>query len=137
MIVRPYTDADLDAVLDLHRRQGLGYTLPTLNECPVGCVIEEGGNITHGLFLRPTLEAYWCFDPAREWRRQTLGRFLVIHRECEPVAASLGYDDVHAFVPPQVLNRRMELTMEKLGWEKSDWPCYSRRIVAVPERVHA
>jgi hypothetical protein len=129
LIVRPYTDADLDAVLDLHRRQGLGYELPVLDECPVSCVIEEGGNITHAVFVRQTSEIYWLFDGAREWKRQTLGRFLVLHKEIEPVMARAGFTDVHAFVPPKINNPQFEHTMVKLGWQKSSWPCYGRLIV--------
>jgi hypothetical protein len=135
LIVRPYTDADLSAVLNLHRRQGLGYELPVLNECPVSCVIEEGGNITHGLFLRQTLECYWVFDGNAQWKRQTLGRFLALHRQCEPVAADLGYDDVHAFVPPSIDDLKFTLTMNKMGWQKSNWPVYHRAIVPVREGV--
>ena len=135
MIVRRYSESDLGAVLDLHRRQGLDYELPSLENCPVGCVIEEGGNITHALFLRRTLETYWLFDKEREWKRQTLGRFLALHTVCEPIAADLGYTDVHAFVPPQIDDNKFNLTMIKMGWHKSEWPSYARNIVPVQEEA--
>jgi hypothetical protein len=129
MIVRNYNESDLGAVLDLHRRQGLDYTLPELDKMAVGCVIEEGGNITHALFLRPIHEAMWLYDPSREWKRQTLGRLLVLHKEVEIMAQNQGVEEVDCWIPPQVLDRKMDATMLKLGWEKPLWTCY-RHIVA-------
>jgi hypothetical protein len=127
MIVRPYCESDLGAILDLHRRQGLDYTLPPLDEMAASCVIEEGGNVTHAVFLRGIVEAFWLFDPAREWKRQTLARLLVLHKEAETIAARNGISEVDCWIPPQVLTPKMELTMLKLGWEKPLWTCYRHR----------
>jgi hypothetical protein len=128
MVVRPYQESDLDAIINLHRKQGFDYLLPSPEDCPVSCIIEEGGNITHAVFLRTIAETYWLFDPNSQWKRQRLGRLLVLHKEVEVAAAMAGIGEVQAFIPPSVLDRKMELTIIKLGWIKSEWPCYSHRV---------
>lgn len=135
MIVRPYRDSDLGAILDLHRRQGLGYELPELNKMALSCVIEEGGNITHAVFLKGIVEAFWLFDPQREWKRQTLGRLLVLHKEVEVACRHHGIEEVDCWVPPQVLDSKMEKTMLKLGWEKPLWTCYRHSVEPLPVEV--
>lgn len=131
MQVRPYCDTDLGAVLELHRRQGLDYALPDLDKMAVGCVIEEGQHITHALFLRPTCEAYWMFRPDAEWKRQTLARLLVLHKEVIPAAVAVGFEDIHCWIPPTVLDKKLHGTMLKLGWEQPLWTCYRRDIAPV------
>jgi len=130
MIVRQYNDHDLDAILDLHRRQGLDYELPPIKDMAVTCLIEEGDNITHALLLRPTLEAFWLFDQTREWKRQSLGRLLILHKEGDIAAARKGFTDVHCWIPPHVLNPKMDRTMTTLGWSRPLWPCFQRPVVS-------
>lgn len=131
MLVRPYRDSDLESVLDLHSRQGLPYELPPLEDMMASCLIEEGGNVTHAVFLRMTAETYWLFDGNREWKRQTLGRLLVLHKELQPIAAISGLKDIHAFIPPTILTTKTENTMMTLGWKKALWPCFSRDVAPV------
>ena len=129
MIVRPYSSEDFEQVKALHARQGLEYELPDL-EAPsmlVRCVIEEEGKVTEAAFLRKTSEAYWLFDPA-ESRRERLGKLLVLSREMVEPAKRANIDDVHAFLPPQVLNNCLHRTLLHLGWFKPEWVCYSRNV---------
>jgi len=136
MLIRPYTDADLNQVLELYRRQGLEYDLPILNECPIGAVIEEGGDITHAAFMRQTSETYWLFDPEREWKRQRLGRLLILHKELNLAAAKMGMEDTHIWVPPEVLSAQFEYTLFTLGWVKPLWTCFSHKVEARVEAIH-
>jgi hypothetical protein len=135
MIVRSYRESDLGAILDLHRRQNLGYELPELGKMAASCIIEEGGNITHAVFLRGIVEGFWLFDPAREWKRQTLGRLLVLHKEVERIAAKDNIEEIDVWIPPQVLDKKMDLTMLKLGWEKPLWTCYRHAVTPLPVEV--
>lgn len=128
MIVRSYKESDLGTILDLYRRQGLDYELPALDKAALSCVIEEGGNITHAVFLKHLYEAVWIHDKTKEWKRQTLGRFLVLHKEMEIAAARIGIDEVNCWVAPDVLDKRMDLTMMRMGWEHAPWPCYRHKI---------
>jgi hypothetical protein len=135
--VRPYRESDFGAILDLHRRQGLDYELPNLDRMAGSCVIEEGlgHEITHAVFLRGIVEAYWIYAASREWKRQTLARLLVLHKEVEIIAARNGIEEIDCWIPPQVLDRKMDLTMLKLGWEKPLWTCYRHSVVPLPMEV--
>jgi hypothetical protein len=137
MIVRSYRESDLSAILDLHQRQGLGYELPELDLMAASCIIEEGGNVTHAVFLKGIVECFWLFDPAREWKRQTLGRLLVLHKEVEKIAARNGIEEIDAWLPPQVLDKKMHNTMLKLGWEKPLWTCYRHTVEPLPVEVQS
>lgn len=129
MIVRPYCAADLDAVKSLHKLQGLDYELPDL-ESPamlVRAVIEEDGAITHAAFLRKTSEAYWIFSP-QESKRERLGKMLALSRELVKPAERAGFEDVHAWIPPAVINPTFDRTLLHLGWVRPLWTCYSRKV---------
>lgn len=129
MLVRPYSSEDLAQVEALHQAQGLDYELPNL-EAPsmlVRCVIEEEGQITHAAFLRKTSEAYWIFSPEQR-KRERLGKMLVLAKEMSRPAARAGIEDVHAFLPPQIVNDCLHKTLLRLGWVKPLWTCYSRKV---------
>ena len=129
MLIRPYVHEDLAQVRALHRAQGFSYDLPDL-EAPamlVRAVIEEDGEITHAAFLRKTSEAYWIFNPA-ETKRDRLGRLLALCKEMTGPAGRAGIDDVHAFLPPEIVNEKLHRTLLRMGWEKPLWVCYSRKV---------
>lgn len=129
MLVRPYVREDLPAVEALHREQGFAYDLPDL-ESPsmlVRAVIEENGRVTHAAFLRKTSEAYWIFSP-EERKRERLGKLLVLAKELPAPADRAGIEDVHAFLPPQIVTESLHKTLLRLGWEKPLWTCYSRKV---------
>jgi hypothetical protein len=129
MLVRPYIASDAEAVKALHHKQGLEYELPDL-EAPgmlVRAVIEEDGEITDAAFLRKTSEAYWLFDPASA-KRDRLGKMLVLSKELVGPAARAGFEDVHAFLPPHIVDTKLDRTLLRLGWVHPLWTCYSRKV---------
>lgn len=129
MLIRPYVESDLEQVKALHQAQSLGYDLPDL-EAPsmlVRGVVEEAGAVTHAMFLRKTSEAYWIFSP-QERKRERLGRFLALSKELVAPAARAGLEDIHAFLPPAIVNETLHRTLLHLGWQKPLWPCYSRKV---------
>ena len=136
MLVRPYMAEDLEQVKALHQAQGLAYELPDL-EAPsmlVRAVIEEDGRITDAAFLRKTSEAYWIFSPQTS-KRDRLGRMLVLSKELVDPAKRAGLEDVHAFVPPELVDEsksdglKMHRTFLRLGWSRSLWACYGRSVI--------
>lgn len=129
MIVRPYSSEDFEQVKALHAKQGLAYDLPDLDapSMLVRCVIEESGKVTHAAFLRKTSEAYWLFD-AEQTRRERVGNLLILSREMALPAKRAGFEDVHAFLPPEIVTKSLHRTLLYLGWEKPEWVCYSRRV---------
>lgn len=129
MIVRHYTDSDFAEVKALHQRQGLEYELPDLAapSMLVRAVIEQDGLVTDAAFLRKTSEAYWIFDPS-ETKRERLGKLLILSKEMSAMAKRVGLEDVHAWIPPAIIDKSFDLTMLHLGWVKPEWTCYSRRV---------
>src|ERR1700691_4450107 len=127
MLIRPYIREDLPEVKALHAAQGFEYELPDLDRPSflVRCVIEEAGRITHAAFLRKTSEAYWLFNPA-ESKRERLGKLLALSKEMTAPAMRAGIEDVHAFLPPEIVNDKLHRTLLRLGWEKPFWSCYSQ-----------
>lgn len=131
MLIRPYMREDLEEVKALHQAQSLAYELPDL-EAPsmlVRAVIEEEGRVTHAAFLRKTSEAYWIFNPD-ERKRERLGKLLALSREMIRPAERARIEDVHAFLPPEIVDNKLHQTLLRLGWVKPLWTCYSRKVSA-------
>lgn len=129
MLVRPYMREDFSEVKALHAAQGFEYELPDLDapSMLVRAVVEENGRVTHAAFLRKTSEAYWIFNPG-ESKRERLARLLVLSKELVAPAARAGLEDVHAFLPPQIVDTKLHRTLLNRGWVKPLWVCYSRKV---------
>lgn len=124
ILIRPYTEADLEQVKSLHKAQGFDYELPS-ELLSASAVIEESGEITHALLLRMTSEAYWLFDPKNQSRRERLGRMLMLKKEVSFIAKKIGLEDVHAWLPPELSeNKCLNATLLKIGWERMHWQPY-------------
>jgi hypothetical protein len=130
IFLRHYGDSDEERVKELHKMQGLAYELPSLKapSMLVRSVVEENGIITHAAFLRKTAEAYWIFDPSQS-RRQRLGRMLALTREMTILAKQAGFEDVQAWLPPELASdKKLDLTMLNQGWKKPLWTCYAKEL---------
>jgi hypothetical protein len=125
--VRHYTKADLDAICQMHAKQGFDYEMPQLEDelMTVRCVLEEDGEPQMAAFLRTTCEAYLFLDPAIGTKRNKIGKLLTIHEAVRDAAQMKGYSDVHVWLPPN-LDRFGKLLMH-LGWRKQLWQSYSRQ----------
>ncbi len=133
IIVRNFDSADTGRIAALHRTQGLDYALPDLEarSMLVRTVIEENGIVTHALFLRKTAEAYWIFDHKASSRKNTLGRMLMLEREVLPMARGAGFEDIHAFIPPELAEKKSfdQMLLNKFKWERMLWPVYRKPIL--------
>ena len=127
MIIRPYTEADVERVKELHAAQGFEYEFPDFSrpEFIIRSVIENGNGVEAGLFLRKTAEVFLLMQPMA--RKAALQRILIFDREIPPLAARKGFSDVHAWLPPEI-EKRFGKLMEHLGWRKQLWPSYSREV---------
>jgi hypothetical protein len=130
MLVRPYTDADLAAVRAMHAAQGFDYELPD-PASPlflVRAVVEDGGRPCMAALLRLTAEAYLLADPsAGGGPRQRWQWLLALHDATRQAAAAHGLADVQAFLPPRVA-RAFGRRLEKIGWRRDPWTCYTRAL---------
>jgi len=129
MLVRAYTDADFDALRAMHAAQGFAYELPDPADplFLVRAVLEENNRPRMAAFLRLTAETYLLADPRDGAPRQRWQWLLALHEATRQAAAAHGLADVQAFLPPPVA-RAFGRRLEKLGWRRDPWPCYTRAV---------
>ena len=134
MPVRQYTEADLDSLREMHRRQGFDYAFPDLAD-PIfisKLVVEDGsGRAVMASLARLTCEMYLLADPEAGDPRDRYRRMLQLHRAGERDLLARGLDDAHAWLPPPIA-KRFGRRLEKLGWVRDDrWTPYCRRLQSV------
>jgi hypothetical protein len=152
VLIREYTESDLDALRAMHASQGLDYPFPDLAD-PIfvsKLVIEDdAGRPVMASLARLTCEMYLLVDrgnqaaagaqhaaPLRNRSRgvgaQAARRryecLLALHAAGERDLLARGLDDAHAWLPPQIA-RRFGRRLEALGWVRDDaWTPYCRRL---------
>jgi hypothetical protein len=137
MIVRPYTDEDLAAIVRIHAANGL-----PPNCLPVCCrldaagnpihaplffmrkILEDDGKVALASFLKLTAEAFVFVDhehatPERRWLALQKLTACTLSE-----AAKKGVEDVTAWIPPH-LDRPFGERLIALGAIKSPWSSYS------------
>jgi uncharacterized protein involved in type VI secretion and phage assembly len=132
MLIREYKESDLDALRRLHAAQGFNYPFPDLSH-PLfisKLVLEDdSGAPAMAVLLRLTAETYLLHDPHAGTPRDRWQRFLVMHEATRRDAAARGLDDAQAFLPPPVA-RAFGRRLERLGWRRDPWPCFTRKVDA-------
>jgi hypothetical protein len=131
VLIREYTHTDLDALVSIHSRRELPYSIPDL-ESPLflsKIVIEKDSRIVAASLLRLTAEAYVFLEPERGDARQRMYWLRLIHEAARGDAARKGLDDVHCWVPPG-LGKSFGKRIVALGWQRERWDCYSRSLAA-------
>lgn len=143
MLVREYTESDLDALRAMHASQGFDYRFPDLAD-PIfvsKLVLEDDdGRPVMASLARVTCEMYLLIDRAgvteglphisahRASPRQLYERLLALHAAGERDLLARGLDDAHAWLPPSIA-RRFGRRLEALGWVRDDvWTPYCRRL---------
>ncbi len=144
MIVREYTQADLDALRSMHARQGFDYAFPDLSD-PIfvsKLVVEDhAGRAVMASLARLTCEMYLVVDregsegqsagnsrAAKSDPRERYARLVALHRAGERDLLARGLEDAHAWLPPPIA-RRFGRRLESLGWIRDDaWTPYCRRL---------
>jgi hypothetical protein len=130
-MVREYTDADLNALLAMHRAQGFDYPFPDLRD-PIfvsKLVLEdERGRPAMAALARVTCEMYLLVDPRAGSPRERYARLLELHRAGAADLRARGLDDAHAWLPPSIA-QRFGRRLQQLGWLRDDaWTPYCHRL---------
>jgi hypothetical protein len=130
-MVREYTDADLNALLAMHRAQGFDYAFPDLRD-PIfvsKLVLEdERGQPAMAALARLTCEMYLLVDPKAGTPRERYARLLEMHRAGAADLRARGLDDAHAWLPPRIA-QRFGRRLQHLGWLRDDaWTPYCHRL---------
>lgn len=125
---RPEDDA---AIREMHERMGLDYELPDLQKMASKLVFEdEQGKIRMAVYLRPTLEAYMFIDGAEKFQnkaeqaKEQWSRFVCLEKASQQNAIKLGFEDVYAFLPPQ-LERSFGRKLRRLKWFRP-WAAFNK-----------
>jgi hypothetical protein len=130
-MVRQYTDADLDALLAMHRAQSFDYPFPDLRD-PIfvsKLVFEDdAGKPAMAALARLTCEMYLLLDPNAGTPQERYERLLELHRAGANDLRARGLDDVHAWLPPSIA-QRFGRRLSSLGWIRDDaWTPYCKRL---------
>ncbi len=130
MRVRPYTEADLEALKGMHRKQGFEYALPDPGN-PLFLsklvVEDEAGEPVMASLVRLTSEVYLLADPEAGTPRQRWRWLIALHAAAERDALGRGLDDAHCWLPPQVA-RSFGRRLLRLGWKQPFWTCFARDL---------
>jgi hypothetical protein len=147
MLIREYTENDLDALRLIHSAQGFDYALPDLSNPlfvtklvladaePVrqkeNCQLEAGATKVFGAaLLRLTAEAYLLLDPRAGTPRERWQWLLALHAAAERDAWQRGLEDVHAWLPPPIADK-FGKRIARLGWLRDDaWTPYCKKLSA-------
>lgn len=126
MIVRPFTEADLEAFRRIHAESKLDYKFPDLSS-PLflnKTVVERDGKPTTMLAGKIDIETYLMTSGMAKERLEDI-------EVVQPVFLHelwlQGIDSVYCGVP-KVVDRHFRKHMERLGWERgrSEWVNYFR-----------
>jgi hypothetical protein len=139
VLIRPYTDADLDALRRAHVSQGFDYPFPDLRD-PIfvsKLVLEDdAGQVAMASLARLTCEMYLLMDRDAEKTsaagnpRERFARLLGLHNATEQDLLARGLDDAHAWLPPPIA-QRFGRRLTALGWVRDDaWTPYCFRLRA-------
>ncbi|MHB8526650.1 MAG: hypothetical protein ACYDD2_10905 [Candidatus Acidiferrales bacterium] len=139
MRIREYNEADLSALVAMHRAQGFDYALPDLAD-PIfvsKLVLEENdsadprkphGKVAMASLARLTCEMYLLVDPSAGTPRDRYARLLELHRAGAADLRARGLDDAHAWLPPPIA-KRFGRRLETLGWIRDDaWTPYCKHL---------
>jgi hypothetical protein len=131
LLVRAYTESDLDALRAMHARQGFDYAFPNLAD-PIFVsklvVEDDAGRAVMASLARITCEMYSLADPGAGNPLERYARLLELHRAGEQDLLARGLDDAHAWLPPAIA-KRFGRRLAALGWLRDDaWTPYCRRL---------
>ena len=131
MLIREYTESDLDALRKMHTAQGFDYPFPDLAD-PIfvsKLVLEDAdARPVMASLARLTCEIYLLADPTAGQPRERLTRLLALHQAGEADLLARGLDDAHAWLPPRIA-KRFGRRLESLGWLRDNsWIPYCRLL---------
>jgi len=131
MIIRRYTESDLNSLRRMHSAQGFDYPFPNIDDSIFLSKLvseDEKGRATMASLARLTCEVYLLVDPAAGKPRDRFNNLVALNAAGERDLQERGLDDAHAWLPPRIA-KRFGRRLETLGWTRDDrWAPYCRRF---------
>ena len=135
MLVRAYTETDLDGLRRMHSSQGFGYPFPDVAD-PIFVsklvVEDDDGSIAMASLARLTCEMYLLVnrENAAGKPRERWTQLLALHNAGERDLLARGLDDAHAWLLPPIA-KRFGRRLASLGWQRDDaWTPYCKILKA-------
>lgn len=127
-MIRRLRREDVRGVARLHEAMGMDYRFPDFGGLyPVKNVAEHRGNLVGAMAVKAIGEAFVWIDPASSLR-QKVETIVQLSIKCEEDTKVCGFEDVTAWIPPEIEPRFAHL-LGKLGFEKSPWPTWTKRLL--------
>jgi hypothetical protein len=135
--IRPYTDAECDALRRAHASQGFAYPFPDLRDpIFVSKLVPEddAGRVVMASLARLTWEMYLLMNRDAESAKavgkpqERYAQLLALQAAGEQDLLARGLDDAPACLPPPVA-KRFGHRLTALGWIRDDgWTLYCLRL---------
>ena len=131
MLIREYTDSDVNALRKLHASQGFDYPFPDLSDpLFVSKLIleDDAGRTVLASLARLTCEMYLLVDPGAGNPHERFSRLQTLHFVGQRDLLARGLEDAHAWLPPRIA-KRFGRRLQSLGWVRDDgWTPYCLRL---------
>jgi hypothetical protein len=132
LIIRQFTEHDLDWIKKVHKESGFDYELPTFSGENFFSRRVVADHQAEGMasFMKLTAEAYLICDPTwrnSAWRYEALRQLQTI---CNKDAQYYGVKEVHCFIPPEI-EKTFGRRLKRMGWSfymDKEWKCFSREV---------
>lgn len=125
-VIRDYQPEDEEQIKELHKEQGLDYSMYDLNSplCFVKKVRVEGGRVVGAMILRLTAEAILVVSGSPVAKGRAIEE---LQPEVLSEAHNKGLDDIVCVVPPEILTS-FQPVLERMKWirDREGWVMYSR-----------
>ena len=125
-MIRDYEPGDLEQIKEIHKEQGLDYSLYDLNSplCFVKKVRVEGGRVVGAMILRLTAETVLIVSGSPVAKGRAIEE---LQPEVLAEAYRKGLDDICCVVPPEILDS-FQPVLDRMKWERdrAGWVMFSR-----------
>ena len=126
-MIRDARPEDVEAIKDIHKRQGFDYPLPDLTSplILVKKVREVDGRVVGAMFLRITAETFLLVDGSPVTKGRSVEE---LQPEVVRAAWEKGLSEIVCVVPPEI-EPDFSPVLTRMGWAKErDWALYSRSV---------
>lgn len=131
MRVRDYEPGDLEFVKLWFQQQGFEYDLPDMdneNFIAKQTVLDDDDHPVMIVAARRTVELYLFGDKDFGTPGMRLEALKMMHGAIQKRLKALNVQDVHLWMPPQIVRSFGRRLMKMFGWKRPLWTDFSREV---------